>query len=146
MFNSWWPHDERADTPALRSAPLERAARLRPGLQHPRCVRSPTALRAAQDLFGQQGAQLATQGGGLARLSELLLDDVAPGAPLGDRARALLAERRSGRPVWPLCFTAVQATNSEGYFAAHFVEDRLPPHSHSYHEFLSVLHRRTSVR
>lgn len=108
--------------------------------------RSPTALRAAQDLFGPQGAQLVAAGGGLARLSELLLDDLPPGAPLGDRSRALLAQRRRGRPVWPLCFTAVQATNSEGYFAAYLVEDRLPPHSQSYHEFLSALHRRTSVR
>ena len=117
-----------------------------PQLRWPRCARLSAVLRAVQDLFGPQGAQLAAQGGGLARLAELLLDDVPPGAPLGDRARSLLAERRRGRPVWPLCFTAVQATNSEGYFAAHFVEDRLPPHSQSYHEFLSVLHRRTSVR
>lgn len=99
-----------------------------------------------QDLFGPQGAQLAAQGGGLARLAEVLLDDMPPGAKLGDRARALLAARRRGRAVWPLCFTAVQATNSEGYFSSYFVEDRLPPHSPSYHEFLSGLHRRTSVR
>eukprot|EP00892_Ulva_mutabilis_P003092 jgi/Ulvmu1/12784/UM097_0011.1 len=98
-----------------------------------------------QDLFGPQGAQHAAQGG-LARLSELLLDDLPSGATLGDRARALLAARRAGRVVWPLCFTAVQATGSEGYFASYFVEDRLPPHSQSYHEFLSGLHRRTSVR
>lgn len=99
-----------------------------------------------QDLYGSQGSQLASQGGGLARLAELLLDDLPEGAKLGDRTRALLAERRRGRVVWPLCFTAVQGTNSEGYFASYFVEDRLPPHSQSYHEFLSSLHRRTSVR
>jgi hypothetical protein len=97
-----------------------------------------------QDLFGEVGSQLAAQG--LARLAELMLDDTAPGPKLGNLARALLASRRAGRVVHPLCFTAVQQTHSETYFAAHFVEDRLPPHSGSYHDFLSSLQRRISVR
>ena len=84
--------------------------------------------------------------GGLGRLAELLIDEGPEGAPLGDRTRALLAQRRADRVVSPLCFTAVQASHSETFFSAHFVEDRLPPHCGSYHDFLSALHRRTGLR
>ena len=97
-----------------------------------------------QDLFGEQGAQLAHAS--LSRVSDLLIDECPQGPRLGNLARALLSQRRRGRVVQPLCFTCVQATHSETYFSAHFVEDRLPPHSGSYHDFLSNLHRRTGVR
>jgi hypothetical protein len=97
-----------------------------------------------QDLFGEQGMELAK--GGLARLAEILIDDCPQGPKLGNLTRALLGMRRAGRVVSPLCFTAVQATHSENYFSAYFVEDRLPPHSGSYHDFLTALHRRTGVR
>jgi hypothetical protein len=97
-----------------------------------------------QDLFGNQGAELAQSG--LGRLSEIMIDDCPPGPKLGNLTRSLLTQRRRDRVVSPLCFTAVQATHSESYFSANFVEDRLPPHAGSYHDFLSALHRRTGVR
>ena len=101
-------------------------------------------MHVMQDLFGNQGSELAQ--GGLARLAELLVDDCPPGPKLGNLTRALLAQRRAGRVVSPLCFTAVQAQHSESYFSSHFLEDRLPPHCGSDHDFLSGLHRRTGVR
>ena len=97
-----------------------------------------------QDLFGDQGSEMAQ--GGLARLAELLIDDCVACPRLGNLTRALLALRRAGRVVSPLCFTAVQATHSESYFSSHFIEDRLPPHCGSYHDFLAALHRRTGLR
>ena len=97
-----------------------------------------------QDLFGDQGAHLAQEN--LNRVSEMMIDDCPQGPRLGNLTRALLSQRRRGRVVYPLCFTCIQSTHSETYFSAHFVEDRLPPHSGSYHDFLSNLHRRTGVR
>jgi hypothetical protein len=88
----------------------------------------------------------SAEGGDLARLVETPIDGAAPGAPLGDRARALLARRRAGRPVWPLCFTVVQGSYLEGYFASHFVEDRIQPSGPAYHEFLMQMHKGISLR
>ena len=104
----------------------------------------PPSHAAVQDLFGA-GMPHCAEAGDLVRVAETSVDMGAP-ARLGDRARALLSARRDGRAVWPLCFTVVQGSASEAYFAAHLVEDRLPPGSPGYHEFLAHLHKSLSLR
>ena len=98
-----------------------------------------------QELFGAN-VTYSVETGDLTRLVDTPLDTVAAGARLGDRARALLAARRDKRPLWPLCFTVVQGSHLEGYFAPHFVEDRVPPAAPAYHEFLMHLHKGISLR
>jgi protein transport protein SEC24 len=96
-----------------------------------------------QELFGA-GVPHSAEGGDLVRLGETCIDNGAP-CRLGDLTRQVLATRRR-RPVWPLCFTVVQGSPMEGYFAVHFVEDRLPPNCPGYHEFLVHLHKSLSLR
>jgi protein transport protein SEC24 len=98
--------------------------------------------RLVQDLFGASMPH-SSEGGDLVRLGETSIDNGAP-CRLGDLTRSLLASRRQ-RMVWPLCFTVVQGSPMEGYFAVHFVEDRLPPNCPGYHEFLVHLQKSLSI-
>jgi hypothetical protein len=102
-------------------------------------------MRGVQDLFGEQWAP-CVDAQDLGKVGELMLDGCPAGPKLGDLTRALLASRRERRMIYPLCFTVVQHTPAEGYFACHFVEDRVPPNAPSYHEYLVGLHKRISMR
>jgi hypothetical protein len=96
-----------------------------------------------QDLFGGS-VTYSSESGDLARLMELSIDDAPQRAPFGDRVRSLLAYRRDARIVWPLCFTVVQGSQAEAYFAVHFVEDRMH-NAPSYSEYLHKLRKGLSL-